>query len=154
MIKNEQQNVAENVDLQQPQFGIQRIYVKDLSVEVPNSPDIFLDKWEPKTHLDLSSTSKTINENVYEVILKLVVNVKLQNDKIAFLVELQHAGIFTLQNFPQDQVGPMLGAYCPNILYPYAREVVSDAVIRAGFPQLYLAPVNFETIYHQQQEQK
>lgn len=136
----------------EPQFAIQRLYVKDLSLECPNSPDIFLDEWEPELHMDLVTDAKNkLDEGVHEVILTVTVTVKVK-DKTAFLVEVQQAGIFTVINFPEDQIKPMLGSFCPNILYPYAREVVSDAIMRAGFPQLYLHPVNFDALYEQHEQ--
>ena len=137
----------------QPEFAIQRLYVKDLSLETPNSPKIFLDAWEPQLHMDLATdASLVLDEGVREVVLTVTVTVKLK-DKVAFLVEVKQAGIFALKGFTDEQHGHMLGSYCPNILYPYAREVVSDAVMRAGFPQLYLAPVNFDALYEQSKTQ-
>lgn len=146
--KMDQQQHAEG-----PQFAIQRVYIKDMSLETPNSPQIFLDKWEPVLNMDLSTNANKLNdEGVYEVVLTVTVTVKLgeQKDaKVAFLVEVKQAGIFSLVGFDEEQIKPMLGSFCPNILYPYAREVVTDAVMRAGFPQLYLAPVNFDALYQQ-----
>lgn len=133
----------------QPEFGIQRLYVKDLSLETPNSPKSFLEPWEPQLHMDLATdASLVLEEGVREVVLTVTVTVKLK-DKVAFLVEVKQAGIFALKGFTDEQRSHMLGSFCPNILYPYAREVVSDAVMRAGFPQLYLAPVNFDALYEQ-----
>ncbi len=137
----------------EPEFGIQRIYVKDLSLECPNSPNIFLDTWEPELNMDLATNVNALGENNHEVTLTVTVTVKIK-DKTAFLVEVKHAGIFTIANFPEDQIRPMLGAFCPNILYPYAREMVTDAVVRAGFPQLYLAPVNFDALYQQHEQEQ
>ena len=128
-----------------PEFAIQRLYVKDLSLESPNSPTIFLDDWEPELNLDLETKVNALGDDSHEVILTVVVSVKVK-DKTAFLVEVKQAGIFTMKGFPEDQIRPMLGSFCPNILYPYAREVVTDAVIKAGFPQLYLTPVNFDAL--------
>lgn len=135
----------------QPQLAIQRIYVKDLSFESPNAPKIFLDPWEPELNMDIATQSQGLDAQTFEVILTVTVTVKMK-EKIAFLVEVKQAGIFTLVNFTEEQLKPMLGSYCPNILYPYAREQVSDAVMRAGFPQLYIMPVNFDALYEQQQK--
>lgn len=133
-----------------PEFAIQRMYVKDLSLETPNTPQIFLDAWEPQMHMDISTDASLIlEEGIREVVLTVTVTVKIK-EKVAFLVEVKQAGIFSLKGFSEEQVHQMLGSFCPNILYPYAREVVTDAVMRAGFPQLYLAPVNFEALYEQQ----
>lgn len=132
-----------------PEFAIQRLYVKDLSLETPNSPQIFLEPWEPEMHMDLGTdASLTLDEGIREVVLTVTVTVKIKS-KVAFLVEVKQAGIFALKGFSEEQLHHMLGSFCPNILYPYAREVVSDAVMRAGFPQLYLAPVNFDALYEQ-----
>ena len=139
------QNTAEE---EGPEFGIQRIYVKDLSLEVPNSPQIFLEEWEPDLNMDLSTNAESLGEGVHEVMLTVTVTVKIK-DQTAFLVETKQAGIFSLIGFPEDQMDAMLGSFCPNILYPYARETVTDAVVRAGFPQLYLAPVNFDALYEE-----
>ena len=135
------------------QFAIQRLYIKDLSVECPNSPEIFLEEWQPEMNLDLAvDGKKELGEGVREVVLTVTVTVKVKT-KIAFLVEVKQAGIFTLIGFPQDQMEHLVGSFCPNILYPYAREVVTDAVVKAGFPQLYLAPVNFDALLEQQQKE-
>jgi preprotein translocase subunit SecB len=136
-----------------PEFAIQRIYVTGLSVETPNSPQIFLDQWDPEVKLDIETKASSLDKNTHEVVLTVTVTVKIK-DKTAFLVEVQQAGIFSLVNFPEDQLHPMLGSFCPNILYPYAREAVTDAVVRAGFPQLYLTPVNFDALYEQHKREK
>ena len=134
---------------QQPEFAIQRLYVKDLSLETPNSPKSFLEPWEPQMHMDLATdASLVLEEGLREVVLTVTITVKLK-DKVAFLVEVKQAGIFGMKGFNEEQMHHMLGSFCPNILFPYAREVVSDAVMRAGFPQLYLAPVNFDALYEQ-----
>lgn len=135
-----------------PEFAIQRLYVKDLSLETPNTPKIFLEAWEPQMNMDLATDASLIlEEGIREVVLKVTITVKVK-DKVAFLVEVKQAGIFMLKGFTEEQMHHMLGSFCPNILYPYAREVVTDAVVRAGFPQLYLAPVNFDALYEQQQK--
>lgn len=138
---------------QGPEFAIQRIYVKDLSLESPNTPHIFLDNWEPELNMDLATKVNELGENNHEVILTVTVTVKMK-EKTAFLIEVKQAGIFTLVGFPEDQLRPMLGSFCPNILYPYAREAVTDAVTRAGFPQLYLMPVNFDALYEEHEKQE
>lgn len=134
----------------EPQFVIQRLYVKDVSFEVPDSPAVFLKKWEPELKLDLGTKVNDLEDNVKEVVLTVTATVTLE-DKTAFLVEVQQAGIFAMENFPKEQLAPLLGSYCPNLLYPYAREVISNLVIKAGFPQLYLSPVNFDALYQQHQ---
>lgn len=138
-----------------PVFQIEKIYVKDLSVEVPNAPAIFLERETPQMNMQLNTQSAVVDQanGIYQCILTLTVSAKIQ-DKSAFLVELHQAGIFRLQNIPEEAMEPALGVGCPNILFPYAREAVSDAVLKAGFPALMLQPVNFELIYMQQQQAK
>lgn len=135
-----------------PEFAIQRLYVKDLSFEAPNSPAVFLDEWKPELNMDLSTKAEPLGEGAHNVVLTVTVTVKIK-EKVAFLIEVQQGGIFTMTDFPEDQLRPMLGSFCPNILYPYAREAVTDAAIRGGFPQLYLAPVNFDALYQQHEEE-
>src|SRR6202044_1217210 len=137
----------------QRQFAIQRIYVKDISLEVPNSPKIFLQNWEPELNMEVSTKADPLEANTYEVVLSITVTVKIK-ESTAFLVEIKQAGIFMLQNFAEEHLRPMLGAFCPNILYPYARSNVTDLVVRAGFPQLYLAPVSFDAIYEQHERER
>lgn len=147
------QNGAEPADQTQRQFAIQRIYVKDMSVEVPNSPKIFLENWEPEMNMDLGTKADPLDGGAYEVVLTLTITVKIKGT-VAFLVEVKQAGIFTLQGFPEEQLRPMLGAFCPNVLYPYARATVTDLVVRAGFPQLYLTPVSFDALYEQHERER
>lgn len=147
------QNGAQNTEQPQRQFAIQRIYVKDMSVEVPNSPRIFLENWEPELNMDLNTKADPIEASTYEVVLTLTVTVKIKTT-VAFLVEVKQAGIFTLHGFPEEQLRPMLGAFCPNLLYPYARATVTDLVVRAGFPQIYITPVNFDALYEQHESER
>lgn len=134
------------------EFALQRIYVKDISFETPNSPLIFTKEWKPQSNLNLNSNVNKLENDTYEIILSVTVTAKVE-EKTAFLVEVQQAGIFLLKNFPENEVGHMLGAYCPNILFPYAREVVSDLVTKGSFPQLLLNPVNFDSLYNQHLQQ-
>ena len=133
---------------QQPVFAIEKIYVKDLSLEIPNAPNIFLESDTPEINLQLGTKSQGIGEGLYEVLLTVTVTAKIK-DKNMFLVEAQQAGIFRIRNIPAGEIDPVLGIGCPNILFPYLREVVSDVVTRAGFPPVILNPVNFEAIYQQ-----
>ncbi|MBP6366239.1 MAG: protein-export chaperone SecB [Nitrosomonas sp.] len=132
----------------QPIFAIEKIYVRDLSLEIPNAPNIFLERDTPEINMQLGSKNQAIDEGLYEVLLTVTVTAKI-NDKIMFLVEVQQAGIFRIRNVSDEEIGPVLGIGCPNILFPYLREVVSDVVTRAGFPAVILSPVNFEAIYQQ-----
>lgn len=135
------------------EFGIHSIYVKDVSFESPNSPAIFMEQIQPQIQMDLNIASNPLAEGIYEVVLSITVTAKTQ-DKTAFLVELKQAGAFGLKGFDDDTLGPMLGIYCPNLLFPYAREAISNLVTRGGFPQLLLEPVNFEGLYAQHMQQQ
>ncbi len=136
---------------QQPQhqFQIQKIYLKDVSLETPNAPHIFRQTWEPEIGLQLNNTAVDLGESTHEVVLTLTVTAKLQ-DKTAYIVEIQQAGIFTIGGYTQEELGQLLGAYCPNLLFPFAREAVSDLVTKGGFPPLLLAPINFDLLYQEQ----
>lgn len=134
-----------------PQLALERIYVKDMSLEVPGA-DVFTREWQPELDINLSSAAEKLDDDHYQVIL--TVNVTANNGgETAFIAEVHQAGIFMLQNISEEQLGAILGAYCPNVLFPYAREVVSDIVTRGSFPQLLLAPVNFDQAYQQTLEQ-
>jgi preprotein translocase subunit SecB len=150
MAENEQTPEA-GAEQGQRQFGIQRIYTKDLSFETPNSPAIFKEQWTPETNLNLNTEVQQLEEGLFEVSVSVTVTSKL-GEKTAFLVEVKQAGIFNLSGFSQQEMGQMLGAYCPNLLFPYAREVVSDLVTKGSFPQLLLSPVNFDALYAQHQQ--
>jgi preprotein translocase subunit SecB len=136
-----------------PNFEIQRIYTKDLSYEAPNTPHTFVDDWKPEVQLNLETKSNRIQENMHEVVLSVTATVT-SNKKSAFLIEVHQAGIFMISGIPSEQLRQMLGSFCPNILFPYAREVISDVVVRGGFPQLLLAPVNFDALYAQHLEEQ
>lgn len=136
----------------QPVFGIQKIYVKDASLETPNSPQIFLEQGSPAISVEVHSKAEQIGETVYEVVLTVTVTSKLEDDKTIFLVEVGQAGIFQIENVPPADIEPLLGVACPNILFPYVRESISDLVNRAGFPPVVLQPMNFESIYQQQKQ--
>ena len=139
---------------QQAQFAIQRIYAKDISFETPNSPSVFRKEWKPDLKLDLNVKHEKIEDGVYEVVLTLTATNKVEDD-VAFLCEVHQAGIFSIgEEVQEGQLAHMLGSFCPNILFPYARECVASLVNRATFPQLNLAPVNFDAIFarHMQQQ--
>lgn len=135
------------------QFEIQRIYVKDVSYEAPNTPHTFKEQWKPDVNLDLHTGSSRLDDDSHEVVLTVTVTVKSQNKK-AFIVEIKQAGIFGVKDVDEDRLHHLLGSYCPNILFPYAREAVSDIVTRGGFPQLLLTPINFDALYAQHLEQQ
>lgn len=136
---------------QQPVFSIEKIYVKDLSIELPNAPQCFLERESAQIGVQMGSSGTTIGEGTFEVILTVTVTAKI-GEKTQFLVEVAQAGIFIIKNVPQEDIEPIVAVACPNILFPYARETISDAVVRAGFPPVLLAPVNFEAIYRQRLE--
>jgi preprotein translocase subunit SecB len=133
---------------EQPVFSIEKIYVKDLSIEVPNAPQIFLERETPSIEVQIQSAANAIGEGMFEVALTVTVNAK-QEEKAFFLVEVVKAGIFQIRNVPEQDMEPILAVACPNILFPYASETISDAINRAGFPPVILAPVNFESLYQQ-----
>jgi preprotein translocase subunit SecB len=145
--------MAEETTQPERQFVLQKIYVKDVSFETPNSPEVFTLKWEPKVEFNLSSNAQKLQENLYEVSLTTTVTVKL-GEKTAYLVEVCQAGIFAMAGFNDQELGPLIGSYCPNVLFPYAREAVSDLVTKGGFPPMLLAPINFDALYMQQMQQQ
>lgn len=151
---DKQENGQDNSDINTltGQFAIQKIYVKDISFETPHSPGIFSMEWDPVVNMQLSSESLKINEDLTEVVLTVTVTTKL-GDKTAYLVEIHIAGVFMIKEFPQEAIDHMAATVCPNILFPFAREIISDLVTRGGFPQLLLTPVNFEALYAQQKRE-
>ncbi|CCE22134.1 protein-export chaperone SecB [Methylotuvimicrobium alcaliphilum] len=144
--------MAEENNPAEKHFSIQKIYTKDISFETPNSPKIFTEKWEPKVDFNLGTNVQTLENDMYEVSLTVTVTVKC-GESTAYLVEVCQAGIYALKGFSEEEMGPMVGSFCPNILFPYAREAVSDLVAKGGFPQLLLAPVNFDALYAQHLQQ-
>lgn len=143
---SEQNAAPQNAN--ETQFMIQRVYVKDLSYETPNTPAVFQQQWEPELNLDLNTSHTMLENGVYEVVLTVTATVNNQKTT-AFLVEVKQAGIFTIQNAPANQLDHLLNSFCPNILFPYAREAITSQVIRGSFPQLVLAPINFDALYMQ-----
>lgn len=148
-MKDEQKNNNSSA----PKLNIQQIYVKDLSLECPQSPQIFQEKWEPELDSQFGMHTNLVAEKVYELILQITVTAT-SKEKTLFLVEVKQAGIFTLDGFTDEQIEQILRITCPTILFPYGREVVSELVGKAGFPPLYLAPVNFEALYMQQMQKQ
>lgn len=144
--------MAEENTPDEKQFSIQKVYTKDISFETPNSPKTFTEKWEPTVDFNLGTNVEALEDALFEVSLSVTVTVKCA-DTTAYLVEVTQSGIFSLAGFSEQEMGPMVGSFCPNILFPYAREVVSDLVAKGGFPQLLLAPVNFDALYGQHLQQ-
>jgi preprotein translocase subunit SecB len=134
-------------------FSMDKIYVKDISLEIPHAPQIFLERESPQIDVQLHSQATPIEEGVYEVAVTTTVTAKLA-DKVMFLIEAKQAGIFQVRNVPNEELEPILAVMCPNILFPYLREVVSDVSVRGGFAPVMLNPINFEGLYQQQKQQQ
>ena len=135
-----------------PVFQIQRVYLKDLSLEQPNSPAILTSTEQPSVDIQLAVGVEQVADGITEVSVTATVTTKIQ-DKVVFLVEAKQAGIFEIRNLPEDQLGPVIGIACPQIVYPYLRGNVADVIQRAGFPPVHLAEINFQAMYEQQQQQ-
>ncbi|MDA0790649.1 MAG: protein-export chaperone SecB [Proteobacteria bacterium] len=136
------------------QFSLQRIYIKDASFESPQSPHGFREKWKPRVSLELNSRHSNIDENLFEVVLHITVTARTEDDKPMYLVEVQQAGIFLVAGMELEIRDQTLGSYCPNVLFPYAREALDALVLKGSFPPLLLAPVNFDAIYQQTQAER
>ncbi|MBZ9539771.1 protein-export chaperone SecB [Modicisalibacter tunisiensis] len=151
----EDNNQAAQGQEQQLQFSLQRIYVKDISFESPNAPAVFQQPFKPKVGLDLNTTHEAVGENLYEVVVKVTAQVShADSGSTSFLVEVEQAGLFRIAGLEGDQLDHTLGAFCPNVLFPYARECIDSLVNRGSFPPLMLAPVNFEAMYAQKQQRE
>jgi len=149
----QEDNNAAQEQAQQPGFGIEKIYVKDVSLEIPHAPQIFTDRTQPQVSIELGNFAQQIEENVFEVAIKVTVTSKVA-DKTVFLVEVTQAGIFQISNVPAENIELIVGITCPNILFPYARESVSDLIVRAGFQPVLLNPINFEALFAQQKQEQ
>lgn len=136
----------------QPSFAIQRIYLKDLSLELPNAPQILLEQGQPQIDVQLNLHAEPVVEGIYEVSVTATVTAKV-NDKVLFLVEAKQAGLFEIRNIPQEQLQPIIAIACPQIVYPYLRGNVADVITRAGFPPVHMSEINFQAMYEQQQAQ-
>ncbi|QYZ66044.1 MAG: preprotein translocase subunit SecB [Gammaproteobacteria bacterium (ex Lamellibrachia satsuma)] len=134
------------------ELSIQRIYLKDVSFETPNSPSVFQQEWKPETNVNMNTEVNTLSENVYEVVLNVTVTTKV-GEQTAYLTEVQQAGIFSISGFSDQEMGAVVGSYCPNLLFPYVREAISDMVTKGSFPQMILQPVNFDALYAQHQQE-
>lgn len=143
---------AAQSEQQEPQFIIQRIYLKDVSFESPNTPDVYAEEWNPDTNLQMSSQARAVGDNFYEVELQFTITVK-NLDKTAFLVEITQAGVFEITGYDGDQLNHLLASYCPSTLFPYAREAIASLVSKGSFPEMHLSPINFEALYQQRLEE-
>ena len=135
----------------QPQFQIEKLYVKDLSLEVPNAPEVFLQVDNPQLDVQVRNEAKSFAEGMFEVVVTATVTAR-SGEKTLFLAEVAQAGIFSIRGVPAEDLDPLLGIGCPTILYPYVREAISDLVTRAGFPPVVLAPISFEQLYMERQQ--
>jgi preprotein translocase subunit SecB len=151
--KAAQPDVQGAADAPQGQFGVQKIYMKDMSFETPRSPQVFQEEWSPAVNMDVSNSASALTDKLFEVVLSVTITVK-SGEQPVYLAEVQQAGIFHIEGFPREAVNRILATMCPNILFPFAREVVADLVMRGGFPQLLLAPMNFEALYTQHLKQE
>jgi preprotein translocase subunit SecB len=146
--------MAEQEQNADKQLAISKIYIKDSSFESPQSPGIFrTGEWKPQTNLNLRSTHTPVDDNFHEVVLTVTVEAK-DDDKSLFLVELQQAGIFEIAGYEGEELAAILGSFCPNILFPYAREVIASLIQRGGFPEFVLQPINFDALYLQAKQQQ
>ncbi|MDR2164599.1 MAG: protein-export chaperone SecB [Zoogloeaceae bacterium] len=152
-MENQEAKPEQNQQANQPLFVIEKLYVKDLSIELPNAPRIFLEQGAPQIELQIQTHDTALGENAYDVVLTVTATAKL-DDKTIFLVEVGQAGIFRIVNVPEQELEPLLKITCPNILQSYAREVLSSATTRAGFPPFLLQPINFEALYVQYLQEK
>jgi preprotein translocase subunit SecB len=134
-------------------FNMDKIYVKDLSLEIPHAPKIFMGRDSPQVDVQLHTQASSVDEGLFEVVVMATVTAKI-GEKIMFLIEVKQAGIFQIRNVPTDELEPILAVMCPNILFPYMREVVSDVAVRGGFAPVLLNPINFDAIYQQQKQQQ
>jgi preprotein translocase subunit SecB len=135
------------------QFSLQRIYLKDASFESPRSPEAFMGQWKPKVNLELNSQHKSVGTDLFEVVLRVTVTVKKEDDETVYLSEVEQAGIFMIKGLGEEAFAQTLGSFCPSVLFPYAREALDSLVIKGSFPPLMLAPVNFDAIYEQSRQQ-
>ncbi|HET7832073.1 MAG TPA: protein-export chaperone SecB [Gallionella sp.] len=137
----------------QPTFNIEKLYVKDVSLEIPNAPQIFLTQESPQIEVQLHSQGDAVEDGVYEVVVTTTVTAKV-GEKVMFLIEAKQAGIFQIRGVPNEEMEPILAVVCPNILFPYLRELVSEMAVRAGFAPVLLNPINFDMLYQQQKQQQ
>lgn len=140
-------------DTNQPYFSMDKIYVKDISLEIPHAPQIFMEREHPEIEVQLQSQGVPLEEGVFEVEVVATVTAKL-GEKVMFLIEVKQAGIFQIRNIGNEEIEPVLAVTCPNILFPYLREVVSDVSVRGGFAPVMLNPLNFEVLYQQRKQQE
>ena len=137
----------------QQQFAIQKVYLKDCSLETPATPQVFREAWKPEARVELNTRQENLDEDLYEVVVTVTVTAQ-KDDKTIYLCEVHQAGVFTVAGFEGATLEQLLGAYCPGVLFPYAREAVSDLTTKAGFPPMTLSPVNFDALYARRRQQE
>ncbi|HEX4927208.1 MAG TPA: protein-export chaperone SecB [Burkholderiales bacterium] len=147
------QQQPQQAQQQQATFQIEKVYVKDLSLEIPNAPKVFLEQVQPQLEVRIDSAAQTFAEGYYEVVVTATVTAKI-GERTLFLVEAAQAAIFAVRNVPAEELDPLLGIACPNVIFPYLRETISDVVVRGGFPPVLLAPLSFEALYMQRMQQQ
>ncbi|MFP4129779.1 MAG: protein-export chaperone SecB [Halorhodospira sp.] len=135
----------------QQRFQIAKVYLRDISFEAPGAPEVFRETWQPQIDVELGTQHRALDEGAYDVLLTVTVTAR-NNERTAYLCEIKQGGVFRIEGFPEADLGRVLGAYCPAQLFPFAREAINDMVVKGGFPQLLLAPVNFESLYQRQRE--
>ena len=145
-------NTAATQQASEQRFSIEKLYIKDASLESPNVPAIFTTKWEPEINLQLASETKKVDNDLFESVLTITITAKL-GEKTAYLVEIKQAGLFAITGFDDAELAPLVNSYCPGTLYPFAREAINSMVEKGGFPPLYLAPINFDAIWAQRQQE-
>jgi preprotein translocase subunit SecB len=138
----------------QPEFALERIYLKDLSFESPRSPEVFRGPWQPQVHLDINTRTSGLGEERYEVVLTVTAHAKSGDDQSLMIVEVQQGGVFRIRGFDEERLRRVLATHCPGILFPYVRETVDTLVVKGGFPPLMLAPVNFDAMYDEAMKQQ
>lgn len=148
------QSPTPNENPEGAQFALQRIYVKDASFESPRSPGCFADQWKPKVNLDLNTRHNQLDGDVFEVVLHVTITTRNEADEVMYLAEVQQAGIFLIKGLEVEALSQTLGSFCPSVLFPYVREAIDSMVLKASFPPLMLAPVNFDAIYEQSRRQR
>ena len=153
MADNDQKNGEAAESDSQPQFALQRIYIKDLSFESPRAPKVFQEEWKPEVQMDINTGANKLGDDVYEVVLSVTITVKCKEETV-YLVEVHQAGVFAVSGIQKPELEQALGAYGPNILFPYVRETVDNLMLKGSFPPMHLAPVNFDVIFAQAMQQR
>ena len=151
---SESEAAAQPNDAEQAQLRIDRIFLKDASFESPSSPEVFLRQWRPELKLDINTQANRLSDNQHQVVLTITVTAQLEGDMVGFIVEVQQGGIFHIEGVDDSQLAQILGIACPTTLFPYLRESIDGLVVKGGFPPLFLAPIDFNTLFLQELEKR